>query len=117
MNPYLKSSLVLALTGLAALPPAAVAESEDAFCEVREQGERAGNASGYCTVSLNEEFITIRLVNGASVDLEPGERPGRFRDQDGKVVDHQVKQDGSHYYTWENKDITVYFNRAEGLYN
>lgn len=117
MNPFLKSSLMLALTGIAALPLTLVAESEDAFCEVREHGEKAKNATGYCTVTLTEDSISIRLASGASFDLQPGKRPGRFRDQDGNGVGHEVKQDGSHYYTWEHRNITVYFNRAEGLYN
>lgn len=117
MKCFLKPGLAVALTVLAAAPLAALADSEDAFCELRENGEQAKNATGYCTISLEEDRIRIRLVNDAAFDLEPGREAGRFRDQDGNEVEHTVKPDGSHYYTWAHRDITVYFNRVEGLYN
>lgn len=117
MSTYLKSSLLLALAGLSAFPPATLADSEEAFCEVREHGENARDASGYCTISQRQGAIGIRLANGESFDLEPGKHAGRYHDQDGRGVDHEVKKDGSHFYKWEHRNITVYFNRAEGLYN
>ena len=116
MKPLLQSSLTLTLAALAAFPLKAEAEREDAFCEVREHGAPANDATGYCTVTLTERSISIRLANGTSFELDPGDRPGRFRDGDGNSVGHEVKSDGSHYYTWEGRDITVYFNRNEGLY-
>lgn len=117
MKPNLKSSLALALAGFTALPGAAHADSEDAFCEVRRHGEPAKNATGYCTISQREGHVSIRLANGETVELEPGRHEGRFHDQDGKGVDHEIKQDGSHYYSWEHRNITVYFNRNEGIFN
>ena len=117
MKPFLISSVALALAGVTALPGAALADSEDAFCEVREHGEKARSATGYCTISQREGHVGIRLANGESFELEPGKYPGRLHDQDGRGVDHEVKKDGSHYYKWEHRNITVYFNRNEGLYN
>ncbi|MEJ2401565.1 MAG: hypothetical protein P8Y52_09255 [Xanthomonadales bacterium] len=117
MKSSLKFSLALVVTGLALLPLAAGADSEDAFCEVQENGETATGATGYCTITQHPDRVGIRLANGESFDLAPGEHAGRFHDQDGAGVDHKVKTDGSHTYAWKNRNITVYFNRAEGLYN
>ena len=117
MKSYLECSLALALAGFAMLPLAAIADSEDAFCEVRAHGETAQGATGYCTITQSQGHVGIRLANGESFDLEPGKNAGRFHDQDGNGVDHEVKKDGSHYYKWAHRNITVYFNRAEGLYN
>lgn len=108
---------LLALAALAALPASALADSQDAFCEVREHGEEAKNASGYCTVSQRQGNIGIRLANGESFDLQPGPQAGRYEDQEGRGVDHEVKKDGSHYYKWEHRNITVYFNPSEGQYH
>lgn len=115
MNMRLRLMLVLA--GLSVLSPTVVADSEEAFCEVAEHGEKASSATGYCTISQRQGTIGIRLANGESFDLEPGEQDGRLRDQDDRAVDREVKQDGSHVYRWEHRNITVYFNRNEGLYN
>ncbi len=108
---------LLTLAMLAALPAAAAADSQDAFCEVREHGEKAKNATGYCTVSERQGNIGVRLANGESFELRPGEHAGRYEDQDGKGVGHEVKKDGSHYYTWEHRNITVYFTASEGQYH
>lgn len=117
MKSLLKSGVLLVLAGLAARPLVAVADSEDAFCEVREHGEQAPGATGYCTIAQRDGHVGIRLADGTTFDLEPGRHAGRFHDQDGNAVDHEVKPDGSHYYKWEHRNITVYFNRVEGLYN
>ena len=116
MNAHLKSCLALALAGLSALPQTTRAEGDVAFCEVVERGEKAPNATGYCTVTQREGVVAIRLADGESVELGPGEQDGRMYDQDGEAVEHEVKSDGSHYYAWAQRNITVYFNRAEGLY-
>lgn len=118
MKASLKSGLALAFAAaLVTSPLAALADSEDAFCEVRVHGEPANEASGYCTVSQSPGLVSIRLANGESYELEPGEHTGRLHDQDGRGVDHQVRQDGSHHYGWEDRNITVYFDRSEGIYH
>ncbi len=108
---------LLALAALAALPASALADSQDAFCEVREHGENAKGASGYCTFSQRQGEVSIRLANGESFELQPGGHAGRYEDQDGRGVDHEVKKDGSHYFKWEHRNITVYLNPSEGQYH
>ena len=116
MKSTLPGAPALALFMAALLPFSVFADSQDAFCEVREHGEKDGNASGYCTLSQRQGAIGIRLANGDSFDLEPGEHAGRYLDQHGNGVERTVKPDGSHYYEWEQRNITVYFNRDEGHY-
>jgi hypothetical protein len=114
---WIPATAALALVTLCFTPLAAVAESEDAFCEVSANGEQTGSASGYCTVSAREAYLTIELANGTSYDLEPAGHAGRFHDQEGNDVVHEVRGDGSHQYRWENRTVTIYFTPAEGQYH
>lgn len=117
MNPSRISALALALALPLVAPPPAVADTEDAFCEVHRHGEAAANATGFCTVSQRQGHLTIELANGERFELAPGKQAGRFQDQDGNGVDHDVRKDGSHQYKWEHGDIVIRFDRDEGKYH
>src|SRR5512139_2020327 len=74
----MKSRLVplIALSGIALLGsvPTAFADTAEVTCEVRKEGETRKGASGPCTFSQRQGYITLRLKNGDSFDLSPGDK-------------------------------------------
>ena len=100
----------LAIAGWAATVRA---DTTDAMCEAYEHGDKRKNASGECSFSQRQGYVTIRLRNGESLDLSPADKPNVFRDQKGKKVVR--KMDGyNHVYKWEHKTINVSFPPPSG---
>jgi hypothetical protein len=98
----------LLLLGTAVLPPNAAADTAEATCEVRKDGEAKAGQSGACTFSQRQGYVDISLRNGESWNLTPGEGANQYRDQKGNKVVRTVEgQD--HVYKWPNKKITVRF--------
>lgn len=94
--------------------PAVLADTADADCVLRKDGETKEGASGHCTFSQRQGYVDIDLRNGKSFSLTPGDKPNHFRDQDGKKVVRTVEADGSHEYKWEGKKIVVRFRSGSG---
>lgn len=64
----------------------AIADSNQATCEVRKHGDKIKDASGSCSFSQRQGYIDIRLRNGDSYSLSPTDKPNHFKDQDGNKV-------------------------------
>ena len=94
---------------LALMSAAGRADTADADCVLRKDGEKKEGASGPCTFSQRQGNVNIDLRNGDRFDLTPGDKADHFRDQDGKKVVRTVAGDGSHEYKWEGKKIIVTF--------
>jgi hypothetical protein len=102
------SAVAVALS-LALPSTAGRADTADADCVMRKDGEKKQGASGACTFSQRQGYVNIDLRNGDQFDLTPGDKPDHYRDQDGKKVVRTVTGDGSHEYKWEGKKIIVTF--------
>jgi hypothetical protein len=100
------SSLILAMS---ASIPAATADSAEATCQLRKDGETKASASGPCTFSQQQGNIDIDLKNGDTVSLTLGDKANHYKDQKGKSVVRTVLPDGAHEYKWEGKKLLVTF--------
>jgi len=101
-------STSLLLLGTVALSPTAAADTAEATCEVRKDGEAKAGQSGACTFSQRQGYVDISLQNGDSWSLTPGDQANQYRDQKGNKVVRTV--DGQdHIYKWPNRKITVRF--------
>ncbi len=108
------TSIVLILTlGVAR---EAIADSEDAMCEFRKDGDTVNNKSGWCSVSQRHGYVSIDLRNGTSWELRPTDSANRYRDQEGNRV-VRSNQGSDDVYKWDNKKIVVSFPRGYTLAN
>jgi len=104
----LSASLVtIALSGWLST---AHADSAEAHCQVRKDGETKQGQSGPCTFSQRQGYIDLDLRNGETYSLAPGNQPNHFKDQKGnKVVRTQAGGD-TQEFKWEGgKKVTVTF--------
>ncbi len=99
---------------LAMMSTAGSADTADADCVMRKDGEKKEGASGPCTFSQRQGYVNIDLRNGDRFELTPGDKPDHYRDQDGKKVVRTAAGDGSHEYKWEGKKIIVTFRSGSG---
>ena len=84
------------------------ADTRDATCEVRKDGDKQKGKSGPCTFGQRQGYIDIDLKNGDTVALRPADKANHFKDQHGnKVV--RTQSGGSYQaFKWENgKHINV----------
>ncbi len=97
-----------AALGAVVVPQTARADSADANCEVRKDGDKQGGKSGPCTFGQRQGYVDIDLKNGDTISLSPANQANHYRDQKGnKVVRTMQGQD--QVYKWPNKTITVRF--------
>jgi hypothetical protein len=99
---------VAAALALTLAVPAALADSTQAHCEMWHKGDHKKEASGTCQFSQRQGYIDIRLHNGSSFNLSPGDKADHFRDQEGHRV-RRHNEDGQQVYTWEHRTIKVAF--------
>ena len=87
----------------------AVADSAEAMCEVRKDGNTKQGASGPCSFSQRQGFVNLDLRNGDTYSLSPGNKPEHYKDQKGnKVV--RTSAGNSEQFKWEGgKKIIVTF--------
>jgi hypothetical protein len=78
------ASMVVLAAALAA--PVTVADTADADCILRKDGDTKEGASGHCTFSQRQGYVDIDLRNGATFSLTPGDQPNHYRDQEGKKI-------------------------------
>lgn len=102
--------MMLAALSLAAAGwmTAASADTADAMCEVRKDGETKQGRSGPCDFSQRQGYIRMDLRNGETWDLTPGDRANEFRDQKGNKVTRSYEGDAQ-VYKWQHKKILVTF--------
>jgi hypothetical protein len=102
----------LAMTG--SLAPA-LADSTDATCQVRKDGETKHGASGPCSFSQRQGYIYIDLRNGDIYNLSPGSKSNHYKDQKGIKVIRTQSGGNSQEFKWEGgKKITVTFAPGYG---
>jgi hypothetical protein len=103
------SILSVAYAALAAAAPfaSASADSAEAMCEVRKDGDTKRGASGPCTFSQRQGYVDLDLRNGDTYSLAPGNKSGHYKDQKGnKVV--RTSAGNSEEFKWEGgKKIIV----------
>jgi hypothetical protein len=90
--------------------PAAQADTRDATCEVRKDGDKQQGKSGPCTFGQRQGYIDIDLKNGDTVSLKPADQANHFKDQHGKKVVRTQSGANSQKFKWENgKHVSVTF--------
>jgi hypothetical protein len=104
----LSASLVaISLSGWLA---AAHADSAEANCQVRKDGETKQGQSGPCTFSQRQGYIDLDLRNGDTYSLSPGNKPDHFKDQKGNKVVRTQAGGNTQEFKWENgKKVVVTF--------
>jgi len=113
-------SLFLAIVISAGATPIAFADTSDAMCQVRKEGETKHGASGPCTFSQRQGYIDLDLRNGDTYALRPMDKSNHYKDQKGHKVVRTMASAGSQEFKWEGgKKITVTFrdNYHSGNYN
>jgi hypothetical protein len=104
------SAVALALS-ITVCTPAARADTRDATCEVRKDGDKQKGKSGHCTFGQRQGYIDIDLKNGDTVALRPADKANHFKDQHGNKVVRTQSGGNSQAFKWENgKHLNVTLN-------
>jgi hypothetical protein len=106
-------ALPLFLLSVAAGSGAALADTAEAMCEMRKDGETKQGASGPCTFSQRQGYVSIDLRNGDRIELSPADKPNHFKDEKGKTVVRTVTDNGQEY-KWDGKKLIVRWSAASG---
>jgi hypothetical protein len=109
MKTTLLTAALLAALALGTWSQAGLADTAEAMCEVRKDGENKKNASGPCDFSQRQGYVSINLRNGDSFELRPGDKANHFKDQKGNKVVRTVTGANTQEYKWDGKKITVTF--------
>jgi hypothetical protein len=89
------------------------ADSADATCQVRKDGETKQGMSGPCTFSQRQGYIDLDLRNGETFSLSPTGQPNQFKDQKGKKVVRTQAGGNTQEFKWEGgKKVVVTFAGA-----
>jgi hypothetical protein len=87
------------------------ADTAEATCEVRKDGDKQKGKSGPCTFGQRQGYIDIDLKNGDTVALRPTDKANHFKDQKGNKVVRTQSGGSSQTFKWENgKHISVTLN-------
>ncbi|MGD8345877.1 MAG: hypothetical protein PVI83_01435 [Lysobacterales bacterium] len=98
------SALFVAMAGLSCNLFAA----HNAYCEVKNDGEKAKKATGHCTFIDEGDRITLELTNGDRFDMQrKGSKKNQFKDQKGRPVQRNEKKNGEVNFKWEHRHISV----------
>ena len=115
MKKFLVAAVMAALVGTA---PAhrAQADTVEATCEVRKDGEKQKGKSGPCTFGQRQGYIDIDLKNGDMVSLSPvGNGPGKYKDRNGNKVTRTSATASGMDFKWESgKKLTVTYLSSGG---
>ena len=100
--------LALAMAGWTHI---AAADSMQASCEVRKDGEQKKGQSGPCTFSQRQGYIDLDLRNGNTFSLSPAGQANHFKDQKGNKVVRTGAGGNSQEFKWEGgKRVLVHFS-------
>jgi hypothetical protein len=93
---------------------AARADTVDARCDIYPRGEDHTDKVIPCTFSQRQGYVFIRRSDGIVHDLSPvGDRPGNFRDQDGRRVYRESGLgDAGQIYRLPDESVYVYWSTA-----
>lgn len=98
----------LLVIGLATGTGVVRADSTDATCEVRKDGEKQKGKSGPCSFSQRQGHIEIDLKNGDSINLSPAGGANHYRDQHGNKVTRASAGTTGMSLKWDNgKHVNV----------
>jgi len=87
------------------------ADSMQASCEVRKDGEKQKGKSGPCTFGQRQGYIDIDLRNGDVFSLKPTGQPDHFKDQKGAKVVRTRAGGDTQEFKWEGgKKLVVTFD-------
>ena len=87
------------------------ADSNEATCQVRKDGETKQGQSGPCTFSQRQGYIDLDMRNGDTYSLAPGNQANHFKDQKGNKVIRTQAGGNTQEFKWEGgKKIIVTFN-------
>jgi hypothetical protein len=113
MKTWLAFSASALLFGALAGTQIASADTAQATCEVRKDGEKQGGKSGPCTFGQRQGNIVLDLRNGDTYSLSPGNNANHYRDQKGNKVVRTKSTANAQEFRWENgKYVTVRFNQG-----
>jgi hypothetical protein len=105
------SVLPLLALAMVAVANSALADSSDASCQVRKDGETKHGASGPCTFSQRQGYIDIDLRNGDTYSLRPTGKANHYKDQKDIKVVRTMAGGNTQEFKWEGgKKITVTFS-------
>ena len=110
------SAVALALT-MTVCTQAARADTRDATCEVRKDGDKQKGKSGPCTFGQRQGYIDIDLKNGDTVALRPADNANHFKDQHGNKVVRTQSGGSTQTFKWENGkhiNVTLYAPTHDG---
>ena len=110
------STFVL-LLGAVVVPQPARADTADANCEIRKDGDKQKGKSGPCTFSQRQGYIDIDLKNGDTVALRPTDKANHFKDQHGNKVVRTQSGGNFQSFKWENGkhiNVTLYAPTHDG---
>ena len=115
MKTLLAGVVIAALTG-GTLIQTALADTADATCEVRKDGDKQKGKSGPCTFGQRQGYIDIDLKNGDTISLSPvGSGPGKYKDQNGNKVTRTSATTSGMDFKWENgKKLTMTYVSSGG---
>ena len=101
----MKASIVIAAAiltlGAAISIQVAQADTRQANCEVRKDGEKKKGKSGACTFGQRQGYIDIDLRNGDVYNLRPGNQANHFKDQKGNKVVRTISSGNTQEFKWE----------------
>ncbi len=103
----LVNAAVLALA-TASWVSGAKADSSAANCEVYKKSVADEAASGACSFSQRQGYVDIKLKNGDTYNLSPGDEANSYKDQKGHAVKRSASGD-RHTYKWNHFRIVVNF--------
>lgn len=110
------ASAILAMGAVLSIPVAR-ADTRQANCEVRKDGETKKGKSGPCTFGQRQGYIDIDLRNGDVYNLRPGNQANHFRDQKGNKVVRTNSSGNTQEFKWEGGTrmiITFWSNGNSG---
>jgi hypothetical protein len=101
MNTHAIVATAMVALGLMAPILPVQADSADASCEVRKDGDKNKGASGPCTFSQRQGYVDLDLRNGNTFSLAPGDKVNHYKDQHGNKVVRSMNGN-EQVFKWEN---------------
>ena len=113
MNKSAVLTAVFAALAMSAWTAPTHADSAEAMCQVRKDGETKQGKSGPCTFSQRQGYIDLDLRNGTTYSLAPGNNANHYKDQKGNKVVRTMAGGDTQEFKWEGgTKVTVTFAGA-----
>jgi hypothetical protein len=110
MKYWTSLATIAGILALGSWAPTTLADSNDAMCEVRKDGETKQKLSGPCTFSQRQGYIDLDMRNGETYSLAPGNKANNFKDQKGNKVTRTQASGNTQEFKWEGgRKIIVTF--------